>query len=124
MIKRTRLMPGVRFIAAATFVVTPMLYSQQPAASSGMLAPERYQDIQVLKDVQADQIVPTMHYFSAALGGECSSCHQANRATGAIDFAADTRSKTTAREMIKPVETVNAGNFGDEDQLRHMPSGA
>ena len=110
MIKLTRFTVRARFLAAAIFVLTPGLYAQQPASSHGQLATEKYEDIQVLKDLQADQILVTMHYFSAALGSECSGCHQANRATGDYDFAATTRSKSTAREMIKMVEAVNSAN--------------
>jgi hypothetical protein len=103
---------GVRFAAATISVLTPALYAQQPASPAGQMATEKYKDIQVLKELQADQIPVTMHFFSAALGSECSACHQANRATGALDFAAQTRSKTTARQMIKLVEAVNSGSFG------------
>jgi hypothetical protein len=98
MIKLTRSSSGVCFFAVAIFVVTPVLYTQQPASPAGQLALEKYKDIQVLKELQADQIPVTMYYFNAALGSECSACHQANRTTGGYDFAAATRSKRTARQ--------------------------
>jgi len=98
--------------AVVSLLLAPVLWAQQPAAATGPLAPEKFKDIQVLKTIQADQLSPTMHYFSAALGRECSGCHQADRATGALDFVADTNGKRTAREMIKMVEAVNAGDYG------------
>jgi hypothetical protein len=74
------------------------------------MATEKYKDIQILKELKADEIPVTMHYFSAALGSECSACHQANRATEGYDFATTTRSKTTARQMIKMVEAISSAN--------------
>jgi len=112
MFKRTRFSSGVHLIAAAISVLTPMLYSQQPPSPAGALAPESFQDIQVLKDVPADQLTITMRYFSAALGRPCSGCHQTDRTTGVINYAADSNGKKTARGMIKLVQTVNAGDFG------------
>lgn len=110
MIKSTRFISGVCFLGAAIFVVTPAIYAQQPASSPTQLATEKYDDIQVLKELLADQIPATMHYFSAALGTDCSACHVVSRSTGRFDFAADTRSKTTARQMIKMVQAVNLAN--------------
>jgi hypothetical protein len=110
MIKLTRSISGVRFFSVGIFVAAPALFSQQPTAPAGQLATEKYKDIQILKELKADEIPVTMHYFSAALGSECSACHQANRTTGGYDFAATTRSKTTARQMIKMVEAINSAN--------------
>src|SRR5204863_7074729 len=85
---------------------------QQPAAPTGPLAPEKYKDIQVLKDVPADQLDLTMRYFVAATGLNCSNCHQRDQTTGVFTYEADTNTKRTARNMIKLVQTVNAGDFG------------
>jgi len=85
---------------------------QQPAAPTGPLAPEKYKDIQVLKDVPADQLDLTMRYFVAATGLNCSNCHQRDQATGVFTYEADTNTKRTARNMIKIVQTINAGDFG------------
>jgi hypothetical protein len=85
---------------------------QQPAAPTGPLAPEKYKDIQVLKDVPADQLDLTMRYFVAATGLNCSNCHQRDQATGVFTYEATTNTKTTARNMIKIVQTINAGDFG------------
>jgi len=111
MIKRMYLMSRVCFIAAVISMLAPMLYSQQPTAPAGAMAPENFQDIQILKDVPADQLPITMRYFSAALGRPCSGCHQTDRATGITNYAADSNGKKTARAMIKLVQTVNAGDF-------------
>jgi hypothetical protein len=94
-------------------MVSPILLAQQQAAAPTVqLAPEKFKDIQVLKDVPADQLSTTMRYFAAALGRECSGCHQTNRTTGVVDFVADSDGKTTARRMVKMVQAFNAGDFG------------
>jgi hypothetical protein len=88
---------------------------QQPA---GPLAPEKFKNIQVLKDVPAAQIEETMTFMAASLGYQCQNCHFQDPATHTIDYAADTRpggqplgGKTTAREMIKMMKTINDENF-------------
>jgi DNA-directed RNA polymerase subunit M/transcription elongation factor TFIIS len=82
---------------------------QQSAAPTGPLAPEKYKDIQVLKDVPADQLDTLMRYFVASTGLQCQSCHMRDQATGKFIYEADSRNKNTARAMVKLVQTVNAG---------------
>ena len=85
---------------------------QAPAVPAGPLAPEKYKDIQVLKDVPASQLDVTMRYFVAATGLQCQTCHVRDQATGEFAYEKDTRTKSTARQMIQLVQTVNAGDFG------------
>jgi hypothetical protein len=104
---------------------------QAPPAPTGPLAPEKYKDIQVLKDVPADQIDVTMRYFSAALGWQCQNCHMRDQATGVFDYAATRPGKTTARKMIALVRAVNIGaddygariNCATCHQGRNQPAG-
>jgi len=125
----TRFSLVVAAIALAATGVTRAQQPQQPAAPSGPLAPEKYKDIQVLKDVPADQLDVTMRYFVAATGLNCSNCHVRDQATGVFTYESDTRAKTTARNMIKLVQTVNAGDFGARincgtcHQGRNQPAG-
>jgi hypothetical protein len=86
--------------------------AQAPAAPTGPMAPEKYKDIQVLTDVPADQLDVTMRYFMAATGLTCAGCHFRDETTNALVFDKDARGKSTARQMIGLVKTVNAGNFG------------
>jgi hypothetical protein len=111
--------------SAVGMVAAPVIRAQQPqqqapTAPAGPLAPEKYKDIQVLKDVPADQIDVTMRYFSAALGYQCQNCHMRDRATGVIDFAADANGKTTARKMIN---LVRAANDPNQDYGAHINCG-
>ena len=39
-------------------------------------AAEAYQNVQVLKDIPADQLVPAMQFITYSLGVECSYCHR------------------------------------------------
>jgi hypothetical protein len=70
-----------------------------------------------------------MRYFVAATGLNCSNCHVRDQATGVFTYESDTRAKTTARNMIKLVQTVNAGDFGARincgtcHQGRNQPAG-
>jgi hypothetical protein len=86
--------------------------AQAPPAPTGPMAPEKYKDIQVLTDVPADQLDVTMRYFMAATGITCAGCHFRDTTTNALVFDRDARGKSTARQMISLVKTVNAGNFG------------
>lgn len=116
MISRQSLVRTSLVCAAFALVATGATRAQQgqaqQAAPTSPLAPEKYKDIQVLKDVPADQLDLTMRYFVAATGLNCSNCHQRDQATGEFNYAADTNTKRTARNMIKIVQTVNAADLG------------
>src|SRR6476469_8874082 len=99
-------------VLAATVTTRAQQAPPAQTAPVGPLAPEKYMDIQVLKDVPADQLDVTMQYFMAATGFTCANCHVRDATTGAFTFDVDTNLKKTARQMIQLVQTVNAGNFG------------
>jgi len=105
MIKRTRSLSGACLVAAAILMLAPPLYAQGTAADS-------FQNVQILNDISTDQFLLTMQYFTAALGRPCSSCHETDKTTGVPNYANDTAAKKTARNMMKLVQTVNAGDFG------------
>lgn len=109
---RFAVVAAVAFLLLAASVTTRAQAPTAQTAPTGPLAPEKYKGIQVLKDVPADQLDLTMQYFIAATGFNCASCHMRDQATGAFTFDADTRMKSTARQMIQLVQTVNAGSFG------------
>ena len=99
-------------VLAATATMRAQQAPPAQTAPVGPLAPEKYMDIQVLKDVPADQLDATMQYFMAATSFTCGNCHLRDAATGGLVFMEDTPLKKTARQMIQLVQTVNAGNFG------------
>jgi len=69
-------------------------------------AEEQFQNIQVLKGVPADQVIPSMQFITASLGVECDFCH----VEGAFEKD-DKKPKETARKMIEMTFSINKENF-------------
>jgi hypothetical protein len=92
-------------------IVTVVLRADR-AQSTEPLAPERYKNIQVLTDVPARQVLPTMDFFNAATSFGCADCHQRGKPGEPPVYEADTPRKTRARDMIRMVKQINAGTFG------------
>jgi photosynthetic reaction center cytochrome c subunit len=77
-----------------------------PAAAGGKKAEEQFKNIQVLKGIPADQVIPTMQFIGASLGVECNFCHVENA------FEKDDKKpKLAARKMIEMMFSINADNF-------------
>src|SRR5207245_6371846 len=69
-------------------------------------AAEAYQNIQVLKDIPAEQLIPAMQFITYSLGVECSFCH----VEGAFEKD-DKKPKQTARKMMQMMFAINHDNF-------------
>ena len=69
-------------------------------------AAEAYQNIQVLKEIPADQFIPAMQFITYSLGVECSYCH----VEGALEKD-DKKPKQTARKMMQMMAAINRDNF-------------
>lgn len=69
----------------------------------------KFKNLQVLKDVPPDQLIPAMQFISASLGVECEFCHVRD----AFDKD-DKQSKQTARRMIQMMLALNADQFHGE----------
>jgi hypothetical protein len=70
------------------------------------LAEEEYKNIQALKGIPADQLIPSMQFIAASLGVECEYCHVARA------FEKDDKKpKVTARRMIGMMMAINKDNF-------------
>ena len=67
---------------------------------------QAFQNIQVLKGLPADQLIPSMQFISASLGVECDYCHVQN----AFDKD-DKKPKPIARKMIRMMFAINQDNF-------------
>lgn len=76
---------------------------------------KHFKNIQVLKEIPADQLISSMQFISAALGRDCSFCH----ITGAKnDFASDEKpNKKTAREMMTMTMGLNQNSFGGQQMV-------
>jgi hypothetical protein len=77
---------------------------------------KQFTNIQVLKDIPADQLLPSMQFISAALGVDCGFCHITNK--GHEGFASDDkRNKKTAREMMTMTMAINQNNFNGQQRV-------
>ena len=65
------------------------------SAPAPKMAEEVYKNIQVLKGLPSDQVIPAMQFISASLGVDCEHCHVER----AFDKD-DKKPKQTARKMI------------------------
>jgi photosynthetic reaction center cytochrome c subunit len=87
--------------------------SAQPSTgieAAGSAAPKAaeqvYKNIQVLKGVPADQLIPAMQFITASLGVQCDFCHLENA------FEKDDKeTKQKARKMIRMMLAINQENF-------------
>ena len=85
----------------------PLAQAQNaPGGPGGKTAEQQFKNIQVLKGVPADQVIPTMQFISGSLGVECEFCH----VEGAFDKD-DKKPKLAARKMITMVMAINKDNF-------------
>jgi len=69
-------------------------------------AAQQFKNIQILKDIPADQLIPAMQFISASLGVECDYCHVRD----AFDKD-DKEPKKTARKMITMMMAINKDSF-------------
>jgi photosynthetic reaction center cytochrome c subunit len=94
-------------VAAAS----PAAFAQGGGAAAGKNAEEVFKNIQVLKGVPAEQLVPTMQFIAASLGQQCTFCHVEARDKD------DKETKQTARKMIQMVMAINKDNFNGRVQV-------
>jgi photosynthetic reaction center cytochrome c subunit len=69
-------------------------------------AEEQYKNIQVLKGIPADQLIPAMQFITASLDVECQFCHVQDA------FEKDDKKpKQKARQMMTMMFAINKDNF-------------
>ncbi len=76
------------------------------AQSTPKKAEEQFKNIQVLKGIPAEELIPTMQFVAASLGVGCDFCHVQN----AFDKD-DKKPKQTARKMMEMMFAINKDNF-------------
>src|ERR1017187_8066250 len=79
---------------------------QTTNAAGPKKAEEQFKNIQVLKGIPADQLIPAMQFITASLGVECEFCH----VQGAFEKD-DKKPKQTARKMMEMMFAINKDNF-------------
>jgi hypothetical protein len=106
----SRFFCGLGIACAVTAISAKPLLAQTAtvngASLKGKSAAEAYQNIQVLKEIPADQLVPAMQFITYSLGVECSYCH----VEGALEKD-DKKPKQTARKMMQMLAVINRDNF-------------
>lgn len=84
-----------------------------PPADHAKTTDEVYKNIQVLKGIPADQLIPAMQFITASLGVGCTFCHVENH----FDQD-DKKPKQTARKMMRMVTALNHDDvFGGKPQV-------
>jgi hypothetical protein len=90
--------------------------AQQPSAAPNgrqfQTAEQRFKNIQVLKNIPADQLIPSMQFIAASLGVECEFCHVEH-----ANEKDDKKTKQTARKMITMMMAINQANFNGDVEV-------
>ena len=107
--KRTLVVGAVAFLAICEVMIrgSAAQSGTPPAANAeAKKAEEQFKNIQVLKGIPADQVIPGMQFITASLGVECEFCH----VQGALEKD-DKKPKQTARKMMEMMFAINKDNF-------------
>jgi photosynthetic reaction center cytochrome c subunit len=104
---------GVIFVAAIASLswsraqtAAPHSDAQGGKPAGEKLAEEQFKNIQVLKGIPADQLIPAMQFITASLGVECEYCHDHQ----AMDND-DKKPKKIARKMMTMMFDIDKNNF-------------
>lgn len=99
--------------AAQKPAAPPAKPSVKPAAKGSQhLAGQVFKNVTVLKDVTVDDFLPLMGLMTAAVGGDCSTCH-VGAGTTSVNWPSDAiPAKRKAREMSAMVLAINKQHFG------------
>jgi hypothetical protein len=82
------------------------MFSQRFSRVSSQLGILEAINIQVLKDIPAEQLIPPMNYISASLGVRCQFCHVPRHPE-----KDDKKEKVAARKMIQMMFVIDNDNF-------------
>src|SRR6266699_4376031 len=104
--KHSSVFACIFLLSVALFTVLISARAQNPSPGAPKTAAQSFKNIQVMKDVPAEDIIPAMQFISASLGVECTYCH-VERAFEKDDK----KEKKFARHMIEMTINVNKDNF-------------
>jgi photosynthetic reaction center cytochrome c subunit len=99
------------FLLLGAFLANSLSVSAQESPAPKTAA-QQFKNVQVLKDIPADQLVPTMQFIAGALGVDCEFCHVQH----AMDKD-DKKEKQTARKMIEMELAINKSHFKNEIEV-------
>ena len=80
--------------------------------SSPQMAEAVFKNIQVLKGVSSDQLIPAMRFITASLGVECSYCHVQDH----FDKD-DKKPKQIARDMMRMMFAIDKDSFAGNREV-------
>jgi photosynthetic reaction center cytochrome c subunit len=107
---------GAISMAVVLMCAAERLQAQAEAAKGktegAQTAEQKFKNIQVLKAIPAEQLIPSMQFISASLGVACEHCHVEH----AMDKD-DKKPKLTARKMITMMMQLDADNFKNEREV-------
>jgi photosynthetic reaction center cytochrome c subunit len=105
-----QILPAGCAVAAMLVLGTAQAPAQSAPAPKAKASPKTaeqvYKNIQVLKGIPADQLIPTMQFITASLGVQCDFCH----IESAFDKD-DKKNKQTARKMMRMMFAIDKDNF-------------
>ncbi len=111
-----RIIGEKKWLAAVGFLLACVCCSRaaaqdqaKPAIEVPKTAEQQFKNIQVLKDIPADQLIPTMQFIAASLGVDCEFCHVEHEMQ-----KDDKKTKVTARKMITMELAINKNHFDNE----------
>lgn len=109
-LRMSLLTAGVALVLA--LVTAPRNMAQQaPASPAGKTAEQVYKNIQVLKGLPANDLMPAMHDMTDALGQECGFCHFE-------DLSRDDKPMhQVARRMMTMTQAINRDSFGGQARV-------
>ncbi|HYJ46553.1 MAG TPA: c-type cytochrome [Pyrinomonadaceae bacterium] len=98
--------PRGTWLVPVLFLLASSLFAQTAPAAPPRLAEEQFKNIQILKGIPADQVIPGMQFIANSLAVECDYCH----VQGSFDKD-DKKPKQTARAMMQMMAAINKNNF-------------
>jgi hypothetical protein len=102
-----------RKAAVAVYALVFALATGQFAAAQGpqpgQKAGDFFKNVQILKDIPANLMQPTMQFMEISLGVHCVYCHDQDNTKRELDVKP---TKARAREMLRMVNTINETTFG------------
>jgi hypothetical protein len=93
-------------IIGLAIVVMDSRLQAQPSVAPVKTSEQVYKNIQVLKGIAADRVIPSMQFIAASLGVRCEHCH----VEGAFEKD-DKKAKQTARKMMEMMFALNQNSF-------------
>ena len=106
-------------VLAGAMIAVEARPAQAPQANPNapQTAAQKYKNIQVLKDIPADELIPSMQFMSAAMGVECDFCHVEGPDKHLQFDKDDKKEKKTARQMMQMMFAINKNNFDGEREV-------